>query len=229
MQRHLRAGLAWLTVMSVGVLVAAIGADLRAQAFGLDGISAEPTLLFIEAVRKELKLTEDQIRKATSVAEEFAQNREQGSAGLRDVVKNGAEQARKRRSLLRELSDAAWSKLKGILSEAQATRLQQLTIRRQGVMALVNPGVHEALKLTDKQKQEFREICQKAMMERPTLRDFLLKNPDSPPEKWWDAVHEVDGRALTRIPEILDPSQRAQWPALFGPPFEFKPADLVPR
>jgi hypothetical protein len=196
-----------IIAVTAGLLALTFGRAVRAQATLLDGITPDPTLLrWSEGVRKELKLSDDQIGKVLAITEECRKNRDKnkGVAGIRQV------------------NQAAWTKLKEVLSDDQARRLKQLAVRRLGIIGFLDPEVHAALKLTDEQKSELRAICLKAIAERPKLRDFRLAHPDAPPELWNDAVEEVDERAMARMLEFLSQPQRTQWAEMLGPPYKFK-------
>jgi hypothetical protein len=211
-----------IIVVTAGLLAPTGGRAVQAQATLLDGITADPALLQSEGVRKDLKLSEDQDGKVSAIARGFIESREKGFEDLRKSIQNPAELRQKRVDLVRDMKNAAWTKLKASLSDGQQARLKQLTNQRLGILAFLNPEVHSALNLTDEQKQELRTVCMKAIAERPTLRDYRLAHPDAPPEVWKDAVDAVDERAMAKMLELLTQPQRAQWAEMTGPPYKFK-------
>jgi hypothetical protein len=58
--------------VTVGLLAVASGTAVRAQATPLDGITADPVLLLKVGIQRDLKLSDDQIGKASAIANSTA-------------------------------------------------------------------------------------------------------------------------------------------------------------
>jgi hypothetical protein len=122
-------------------------------------------LLSLEQVQKELKLTEDQLAKATAIGEKLRTEMREQFAGLRDI-----QDVQERRAKMTELGDQFDEKARGqlreLLSREQMMRLFQIRTQARGaVWALNNTRVAERLKLTDEQKKKAAEL-QKATQDK---------------------------------------------------------------
>jgi Spy/CpxP family protein refolding chaperone len=106
-------------------------------------------LLQAKSVQEELKLSGDQVKKITELAEK------QRSA-MKDVPRE------ERRAKREELAKANNKAIGEILKPEQLKRVKQIALQQQGVMALTfNEEVAKALKISEDQKDKIREIQSK--------------------------------------------------------------------
>jgi len=111
-------------------------------------------LVMIKPVQEELKLTADQTKEVTKIAED-AMEAGRGSFGnLRDA---SPEDRRAAMEKFQKQAAETDKKIAAALKPEQATRLKELSIQRRGVGALMDPEVATTLKLSDDQKTKLGE------------------------------------------------------------------------
>src|SRR5262245_51887177 len=136
-----------------------------------------PTALLLrqESVRKELKLSADQVKKLEELADKMGEK-------MQDAFSLEEPERGKKLRALNEETDKA---LAAILTPEQAKRLKQIVYQQQGDAALTTPEVAGALGLTEAQRKQiarFNEETAKLMRE--------MSRPGGPPP---------DARARDRI------------------------------
>lgn len=153
----------WTAVVA-GALVLASGMSVLAQPPGGGrggrgpggGMFGGPAfLLNMEAVQKELAVTDAQKEKITKLQEE-ARAAFAGGGNFRDM---SDEERAKLRTQMEERAKKTEASVKAILDEKQFARLNELSIQQAGVMALSRPEVSEKLKLSDEQKTKIRDLA----------------------------------------------------------------------
>jgi len=143
----------------VGVSVSTAQAEAPSgrRGFG-DGRGTLLGLLRLERVQKELKLSEDQLSKASEISEKLQAEMSEQYAGLREI-----QDVQERRTKMTEASNQFDEKARGqfreVLSQEQMMRLYQIRLQVRGaVYALNNGWVADRLKLTDEQKKKAAEL-----------------------------------------------------------------------
>lgn len=124
------------------------------------------TLAGIEAVQKELALTEDQIAKVKTLGEEArAELRPSGDgfAGLRDLPEDErrakmTEMMAKQAETSKAVAEKYKPKLAAVLDAKQVERLDQIAIQAAGSQAYSDPAVVKALNLTQDQQDKIASI-----------------------------------------------------------------------
>ena len=113
------------------------------------------------------------------------------------------------------------ARLAGILTEPQQTRLKQISLQSQGLVAFQEPEIVQTLQLTAEQRKAIREIEFQAVFGRGP------KPPDGPPPPGFRGRprrHEDDERemraAVQRVLALLTPEQQSRWQELTGLPFQ---------
>jgi Spy/CpxP family protein refolding chaperone len=159
-------------------------------------------LLSQKSVQQELKLTDDQIKKA----EELLQKQRSG-AGLRDVPRDQI------REKMQELAKANQAALAEILKPEQTKRLREIALQRQGPMAIANPQVAEALKLTEDQKEKIRAI------QRESFEGLRTGGRGGNFEEIRAKMAERRKESSEKIQNLLTDEQKAKWKELLGAPF----------
>jgi hypothetical protein len=160
-------------------------------------------LLTLEAVQRELKLTEDQVRHIA----ELADRRREALRAARNL---STEEWQAR---LEEIS-APIKALTEALQPEQAQRLRQLVLQQRGTRAFADPQVAEALGLTTQQKECVRAIQEEA---NQAMRAFAHSGESHRArgkkfEEAWRSTRE-------RLLAVLTTEQKAQWKVMTGEPF----------
>jgi Spy/CpxP family protein refolding chaperone len=121
-------------------------------------------LLRVPAVQKELKLTDDQVKKLEQLVEQMH---------ARTVPKAEATSPEQRKANAAEImkgrGEGIQNKLREILTPEQLKRLHEIGLQLRGPMALADPQVLEQLNFTDEQRQKLAEIRQKVVEETMNL------------------------------------------------------------
>jgi hypothetical protein len=186
---------------------------------GLRVISSFDRLIMIDAVQKELKLTDKQLLKAKEFVHEVRQNHRQE---LEAALKSSPESDRRRLAaeILRAISKETLLRFKTVLQPDQLTRLIQLDLQERGLGAFSDPEVVKALHLTPEQSAKIQEIARR---EEAAVQDVLQAtekraSSSTALAKLAALRKQVMGQAV----EVLNADQKNSWSALVGPPFEFK-------
>jgi Spy/CpxP family protein refolding chaperone len=162
-------------------------------------------LLGQKSVQDELKVTDDQIKKA----EELSEKQREAFESLRDLEPE--ERAKKMQEANQENEKA----LAEILKPAQVKRLKQISLQRAGIQAFISPDVIKELKFTDAQNEKIKEIRQQTMEQRGDV--FQNTNDRAEIRK---KLIEIDKSAIEKVVSELKPEQKAKWKELIGEPFK---------
>jgi len=182
-------------------------------------------LLSVEAVQKELKLSDDQVAKIREIGQKLrAESREQ-YAGLRDI-----EDAQKRRAKMTELRDQADQKareqIREVLQREQIMRLYQIRLQVRGaVYGLNNRYVAGRLELTDEQKKKAAEI-EKATTEKVFaayrgLRDLGDEQRRQAFAEAREKIGKIHADAEKQALGLLTAEQKEAFEKMKGEKFEF--------
>lgn len=211
----------WTTVLTAA-LVLASGVSVMAQppggrggGRGFGGFGGPAMLLGMEAVQKELAITDAQKEKITKLQEE-ARGAFRGGGNPQDL---SDEERAKRREEAAERAKKTEQSLKEILDEKQYARLNELAIQQAGVMAISRPDVAEKLKLTDEQKKKLRELAES---NQGGGRGGF--NPNATQEERQKAMEEFRARREklnTDAMAVLTPEQKKAFEEMQGKKFEF--------
>ncbi|MBN2477259.1 MAG: hypothetical protein JXB62_21810 [Pirellulales bacterium] len=130
-------------------------------------------LLRMEAVQKELKLTEENLAKVTELGGKLREEMQEQFAALREI-----EDREQRRAKMTELSDGLDRKvreqLREVLSREQIMRLYQIRMQiRAAVESLTNRFVIRRLELTEEQQQKLAEISKEIAAKQSELRGSM--------------------------------------------------------
>lgn len=158
-------------------------------------------LLGQKSVQEELKLSGEQIKQVQELAEKQRANRP-NFQGL------DREEIQKKMAELRKAENEALAK---ILKPEQLKRVKQISVQQQGVRAVFNEDVAKALKITDEQKDKFREIQRHAFEEMQGLgRD----------EEGFKKRQEIMKATNEKMMGVLTAEQKAKLKEMQGKPFK---------
>lgn len=209
-------------VMLTAALVLATGVSVMAQppqrgggrGFG-GGFGGTTFLLGMEAVQKELVLTDAQKETFTKLREEARTGF--GGGNFRDMSE---EERAKLRTQMEERAKKTEETIKSTLDEKQYARLQELSIQQAGVMAVSRPDVSEKLKLTDEQKTKLRELAE-ANRGGGGRGNF---NPNASQEERQKAMEEARARREKQeadVMGVLTEEQKKTFEEMKGKKFDF--------
>ena len=146
------------------LLAATLAANPALAQRGGIGFGGDPLMLAAqESVQKELSLSEEQIDKLEEAGEQRREAFQSLEGASREERMAAMEESRKK-------SSAAIAE---ILKPEQAKRLKEISLQQQGVWALGNPEVAEAIGLSDEQKKQVAAIEEASRTEMRQLQGGL--------------------------------------------------------
>ena len=197
----------------------------------LDGILGTPTILSDVTIRKELKLSKEQIEKVAVIVHGFTESNNRSRETVRAKFKSLSPEARKATNAERsaELDKAraaaaaeADAKLNGVLSPGQMRRYKQLSVWARLPSSWIASDVQAALKLAPGQKAKVALILEENLKDQPTM-DQLQKSGVAPKDlpKLWRTLNAQNTERTTArvVAEVLDEGQKVIWEELIGEPF----------
>jgi Spy/CpxP family protein refolding chaperone len=202
-------------LLLTGALVALLATPILAQRPGGGRRDFTPLLLADKTVQEELKLTDKQkaaIRKA---------------AEARDAAFKKAREDRDFSGLRTAFEDynKAVTKVKEDLKPEQTKRLKQISRQVAGPQAFNQPDVQKALKLTDKQKDEVKEIAGELTK---GAREIMDNARGGGREKMVEAqkkIAKLRKEAVAKITKTFNADQKEAWKELTGKPVDVQLGD----
>src|SRR5262245_33781527 len=163
-------------------------------------------LLVVDAVQKDLKLTEEQKSKAKEINESVTTGRKKLFA---EISKESGDRAAK----VAELNKKAADDIEKLLDETQRKRLQEIVLQANGAAELSKKEIREALKITKEQDAKLKEVRK----ENTKARQESLANFDG--DRMAKMV-ELQKAADEKLLAVLTPEQRKQFEAMQGSKIE---------
>jgi hypothetical protein len=169
-------------------------------------------LLLNKSVQEELKLTDDQKAALTKVQEKQREAMQKArDAGdrekAREVFRTVFEETKKEVDKWKETG----------LKPEQAKRLRQIELQNMQFRAFADADVQKELKMTDKQKDEVKEIS-----EGVTKDITELRNSAQNPRELFPKIQALTKEASEKVAGLLTEDQKKSWKELTGEPFEVK-------
>jgi hypothetical protein len=198
-----------LRLVFLGTIVASAGpVGLAQPPFGgpFGGRGNPAMLLRQESVQKDLKLSDEQIKKAEDVSEQMREK-------FQDAFSLEGEERGKKLQELRKENEKALSE---ILKPEQWKRLKQISYQQQGASAFADPEVAKALQLTDTQKEQIQKINQEMFGQ---MRE-LFQSGTPPDEETRRKMTELRTATAEKIMKILTNDQKTKWKDMQGQPFK---------
>ena len=203
-----------LVVLAVGATALFCGSAPAQFFLAPGGRGSGPSQLVLrEEVQKELKLTGEQIIKVKGVNDKIRKELENEFAKLAEL--DGRERDRKKMELAKRITKQATAGVEAVLTPPQMTRLKEIALQQAGVQGLKNPEVEDALKLTEKQKEQIQAVMQGAIAE---MRDLFEQARDAYEESQKAAV-ALREKTYAKAMTILTAEQKQKWQELQGKPF----------
>jgi peroxiredoxin len=167
----------------------------------------DPTIILVrdDAVREELVYTDEQ----RQALDELLRKHNRMLLAIRDVSPAGADASAQ--PALKEIR----STLNELLTKEQKIRLQGITLQAQGYDALLRKDIIEALKLTEEQQTEFKELFARF---RNRLHDLQQTGGESVDLE----LVQLNAERHKDVVAILTPKQQDSYGRLLGDPFDFK-------
>jgi len=200
-----------LTVALIGLLAMPLLAQRPGGGRGMQIDST--TLLTNKGVQEELKLTDKQKEALGEVSKKLQE-------AMTKAFKDKDFESIKG---VREEAGKSVTKIKDELSADQKKRLGQIELQAhlqfQGPAALAKDEVASALKLTDKQKSEIREVGEETQKDIQEIMKDVGKDKDKRTEAT-TKVAKLRKEAMEKITKTFSDDQKAALKELTGQPYE---------
>ena len=200
-------------LLSLGAVVLLASAAL-AQGRGDGGGAAG--FLMAPNVQKDLKLTDDQVKKVQETLREIRESHQADYAALRDASPD--VRWTKMAALHETVSDEVKKALS--FSAEQSKRFDQISLQAHVLQAFGNPTVADKLKLTDDQKSKIHEIVEAT---RSSLAGAF--NKDASEQERTDARNKraaAQKENIAKVQALLSDDQKRAWKELTGEPIEIQ-------
>jgi hypothetical protein len=165
-------------------------------------------LITQKSVQEELKLNEEQIKKANALSEQLGEKQRELFESLQDL--EPPERGKK----IQEWNQANDKAVAEILKPDQMKRVKQISRQLAGVQAFTSPEVASEIKLTDEQKEKIKEIQQQMFEQR---REIFENTPDR--AEAGKKMQELNKTAAEKVVGQLNAEQKTKWKELTGKPF----------
>lgn len=157
-------------------------------------------LLGSDAVRKELNLSDDQMKKIQAALPQRPAQGQGGSGLSREEMQAQFAEAQK--------------KIEAVLTPTQKTRVRELQVQAMGLRAFTNEGLVKELGLSEDQVEKIRGLL-------PQRRQGGEGGPGAGQNVTPEERQKQREEAMKKALEVLKPDQRARWEKLIGKPFKF--------
>jgi hypothetical protein len=185
---------------------------------GKMGSSGAGFLIENEAVQKELKLTDEQVKKCKAINQELREKHQDDFEKLKGLKKE--DRAEQLKEVMRAISEETMKALAGVLDPQQAKRLYQIDLQQRGPQAFTDPAIEKALKLSDDQKTQIKTLNDDAAKE---IRDTFESAGGGKSLDLGKKMLAVRKETLERITAVLTDKQKQEWSSLTGKPFDLTP------
>ncbi|MCA9074554.1 MAG: hypothetical protein KDA93_05940 [Planctomycetaceae bacterium] len=215
---HVRTRLTTETMLVVCFLMASVTDTAVAQFGGRGGRGPSGRdggmlgTLRDDEVRSEIGITDDQQQKLDELAESM---QDRGAFGDLFQRMQNAESDEERSALREEMRAAfderrreAEEQVKTILNEQQVTRLQQVSLQRQGLRAIGEAEVADSIGLSDEQKSQVAELLEQRDDARREIGFRASREDREKFDEEWNA----------KLAAVLTPQQQQTWQQRLGPP-----------
>ncbi len=183
-------------------------------------------LLYSPDVQKELSITDDQLNKLQTAAQEMSTDMQ---SSIQGIFMGNMSQDEMTKAIA-DMSKKADARVAKLLTEDQLARLKQLQLQSDGVNALVRSDVVEKLKITDDQKAKIQKIVSDSQQaQQPQRGGFgAMFDPNQTAEerqaaikKIQDQMQEQRAKTLKDALAVLEDDQLVQWGEMTGKEFKF--------
>jgi uncharacterized protein YajQ (UPF0234 family) len=209
----LKAALAFGVVAILASPVMAQGRGGFGGGMGM-GMGGPANLLANPGVQKELKLSPEQVEKATALATSTREKMTEMRSALEGL--EGQERMTKQTELMKPITEENTKKIKGFLKDEQYTRLTQIDLQQRGVAgALADKELAKKLSVSDEQKTKVQSLMTDMQSEVRELMQSAGDDRQAAMQKVTALRTETNKKVLA----LLSDDQKKTWKELTGEPF----------
>lgn len=220
MMRHNRSATLTLGALAMAIMLSSLAQAQqrgRSSRFFGDNFSVGVSLLSIEKVQGELKLSSEQIGTATKVGDRLSQDRRALYEGLsREERRERGDELRKKAA---EISFAAVMQIAESMDDAQKKRWREITLQVRGAAALAEEHMVKRMELTEEQVKQLNDLDVK---QRETMREAFRQSQgqnlsrEERTRQFMAMIEETNKQRLA----VLTDEQRAKFKEQQGEKFE---------
>jgi hypothetical protein len=182
-------------------MTAVLSTPAQAQFTGY-GANAQ-FLLLNKSVQEELKLTENQLGKLKGAVDKIL-------GGYREKLSKVREmEPEERAKLMGDITEKTNVIVVEVLDKDQIKRLREIDLQQRGPMALYDPEVRKALKITENQLTQLKALAAETTKE-------LQKAYDDRDARNIESAMQT---GLKKLSELLTDEQKEKWKEMLGKPF----------
>ena len=182
-------------------------AQRQGRGGGFGGGANNVMLIGQKSVQDELKLSDDQVKQATALAE-----KQRTSFGQSSDL-----QPQERRQKAQEAARENDKAIADILKPEQLTRFKEISLQQRGAQAFNDPEVAQVLNLTSEQKEKIREIQQGS---RAEMREALQAGAGGDRAEARKKAEALRASVNEKVQGVLTPEQKEKFKTLTGAPFK---------
>ncbi len=205
------------------IMVLALAAGLAAPAAGQPqfggrggGFGGPGMLLQNTGVQKELKLSEEQIKKIKDIGQKIQEKHKDDFAALAKLDQQ--ERREKGQELFKAIGEETEKELASVLNPDQSKRLKQISLQMRGSQAFNEEDVQKSLNLTDDQKDKIKTLNEDAGKE---MRE-VFQNAQGNFREAGEKVAALRKETMEKVAALLTEEQKKSWKEMTGEPFEVK-------
>jgi hypothetical protein len=190
---------------------------------GLRYVGGPNILLRVEKVQKDLGIDKEKAEKIEAALTKVPDDLKDEFA----KVGRGSNASNEEKAAARKkITEANEKVIKDILSEKQQKRLQQISRQLAGTDMFSREDVQKTLKLTDKQKDQTKEINEDLQKQRRAFVSGLRRGGDF--SAIMTKMQALNKEAMSSAIKVLTDDQKKEVKELTGAPLELKPEDFIP-
>ena len=201
-----------LAAVAAAVIVMPAAAQGRR---GFGGFGGPGMLLGRAEVQKEIKLTEEQLKKY----QEFNKGNESKVQEMRDAFQNMDRE--KAQEIQKEIAAATEKFIKDTLNADQSKRLKQISRQVMGPNAFTDEETAKELKLTDEQKDGIKKVVEDLGAESKAA--FTGADDQEARQAAFKKIQGLRTEATEKITKMLTADQKKVWKDLTGDKFDLPP------
>jgi hypothetical protein len=202
----------------VGVVALLASPALAQRGRGGRGGAGVAFLLSNTSVKEELKIDEDQAKKVKAAIDKVSEDNKDDV----DKLRNRETKPEERTEIAKKLEPMYAKAVKDVLKEDQLKRLHQIRYQVQGLAMFEDEEVQKTLKLSDKQKDEIKDVAKDLQKERDAIFPPGQKPDFSKIQENMTKLRAAEKDAMTSAKKTLNDDQKKQLEELVGKPFEIK-------
>ncbi len=183
---------------------------------GMGGRAQDPAMIiFQKPVQEEIKLTDSQKADVQKAQEKMM-------SSMREAFQSANNDREKMQESMKTVTEATKKdieKVKEGLKPEQTKRLRQLEIQFAGLKAFADADVQTALKLTDKQKSEIKDVADGVAKDAQELR-AAAQGDRAKMQETGKKVEALSKEGLEKVSGALTEDQKKAWTELVGEKFD---------